>query len=113
MTAAWKLEPVAAAEHFADGPLYTFDNAPMGEPLSDEEHTLLEEAEAGIRAGRTVSHDVVQAMLARCSQAMKRFGAAGESADVTVGDILRWLDTGEPSPAIAALIAAEGGAAAE
>lgn len=43
----------AAAEHFADGPLYTFDNAPMGEPLSDEEHTLLEEAEAGIRAGRT------------------------------------------------------------
>jgi hypothetical protein len=116
MIAARRLEPTSAVESFAedeDRPLYTFDDAPLGEPLSDEERCLLEEAEEDLHAGQTVPHSVVRTALDRCAQAMKRFGAAGENADVTVGEILRWLDTGEPSPAIAALMAAEGDAAAE
>lgn len=116
MTAARKVDPAADAERFAedeDGPLYTFDDAPIGEPLSEEERALLEEADLGRDGGRMVPHAEVQAMLDRCSRAMKRFGVAGESSDVTVGEILHWLDTGEPSPAIADLIAAGGVAAAE
>lgn len=92
-----------------DALLYALENAPVGEPLNDEERALLGEAELG----EAVPHEVVHGMIERCTQAMKRFGAAGENADVTVGEILRWLDTGEASPAIAGLIATEHATAAE
>ena len=104
MTAARTLEPFAD-----DGPLYSFDDAPLGAPFTPEERAEFDAAVAEHRAGRAraIPGEVVHAELQRASQAMKRFGAAGEAADVTVGEILGWLDTGEASPGIAALLASE------
>jgi hypothetical protein len=54
MNAAGKVEPAAAADD-EDGPLYTFDDAPIGEPLSDEERAMLEGADLSIgEAARSV-----------------------------------------------------------
>jgi hypothetical protein len=104
-SAAAPVDPVLAA----------FDNAPLSdEPETDEERAAdmaaIAEHQAGRGRGR--SHAEVHADVERAAQAMRRFGAEGEHADITLGEVLRWQDTGEASPGIAALIAGEGRAAA-
>lgn len=108
MIAALKLE-LAEPLADADGPFHTFDDAPLGEPFTAEERAAFDEAVEDIRAGRahTRSGADVHADVERARRGLQRFGAAAEDADVTLGEVLRWLDTGEASPGIAGLLAGE------
>jgi hypothetical protein len=113
MTAARKLDP-AAAEHdpvwaaALAAPLFT-------ESLPEDEIAAFNEAMADDGTGHVemIPGEQVHADVERAARAMERFGEAGERAEVTLGEVLRCLDTGEPSPVIAALLAAERAAAAE
>ena len=101
-----------SAEH--DPVLAAFDNAPLSnEPETEEERADDLAAIADYQAGRTSSGAEVHAEVQRASQAMRRFGVAAENADITLGEVLRWQDTGEVSPGIAALLAGQAHAAAE
>jgi hypothetical protein len=95
-----KIGDVVASGTLPDGTPWTVE---LGEPLTEEE---LRELEDDIRHNRTIPHSVVQAELNRVNAAIAGRGDAWQ--ELTVGELLDWVDNGKVSPAIAALLAAEG-----